>query len=688
MGIFDQVRDRLFKDTSGESRDESEIKNANDQPQEDIKLCAFVKQKFEDSRNQATRVASEGIWLTNISYLLGFDSVFYDPAQRQFRPITNQSGFIRRNRLRTNLLLPACQNRLARMLKSPPKYDVRPNSQDEEDKEAAELALEVIGMIWDKQSVNRKRIDLGMWLQECGHAYLKVSFDDTLGDPIIDPDTGEATGDNQGEARVDVASALECFPDPLAKTFDDLGWFGQGKVRKLDYYREHYPERGNLVKEEGAWLLSAQYEMRINTLNSIGPSSSGTSEQMKNAAIELSYYEKRSKKYPKGRHIVVANGILLKNDELPFGEIPFAKFDDVVVGGKYYSESYVTHGRPLQDQYNRVLTKRAEWTNKLLAGKYIAAKGHGLAQQSLNDSTEVVQYNPVPGAQEPHAMTIPVMPSYAYTECDQIKKDLYEIFGLSEVSRGQLPSASIPAQGIQILLEQDETRIGIEVEQHEHSYARVGMLILKCVGENYIMDRKLKRKQKSGNYSVKNFTGDMLKGNYDCTVIRGSTIPNNKVLKRQELMNLFNQGLLGDPQDPNTREKFLGMLEYGDIAQVWEEYHLDLTQIKKSIEQIEQQVRPEVNRLDNHQMHVVEKNRYRKSDKFQMLTPVSQMLLEQDIQAHIKAATFLANPHLANPPPEPMPPPSMMPGADEALAHPEMVAPTPEPQQQPQPQMG
>jgi hypothetical protein len=660
MGIFDAVRDKLLKKTSGDSPSDAQMSSASDQPQEDQELCSYVKGKVEDVRQHASRISHEGIWMTNIAYALGFDSVFYDPQSRQFKPSGSNVTFLRRNRLRANKILPAMQNRLARMLKNPPRYDVRPNSLDEEDKEAARLGVEVIGMVWDKQGINRKRIDLGMWLQECGHAYFKVSWDDEIGEPLYDPQTEEIVG-FEGDIRIDTVSPFEMFPDPLAKTFEDCSWIAQAKVRKLDYFRQHYPDRGELVKEEGAWLLSAQYEMRINTLNSIGPSSSGTAEQMKYAAIEISYYEKRSKKYPKGRHVVSANGILLKNDDLPCGEIPFAKFDDIVVGGKYYPESCVTHARPLQDQYNKTLSRRADWTNKLLAGKYIAARGHGVIQEAPNDqSGEVLEYDVVPGAPEPKAMDIPVMPAYAYTETQNLEKDLYEAFGLSEVSRGQLPSASIPAQGMQILLEQDETRIGIEIEQQEYSYARVGELILKFADSYYIVDRKLKTKGQGLEYAIKTFNGEMLKKNFDCVVIRGSTIPNNKVMKRQEILNAFNQGLLGSPQDPAVRQKVLGILEYGDLGEIWEKYHLDMAQIKRSIQDIEQEIAPQVDIKDNHVMHILEKNNYRISDKFLAISPFSQQLLQADIQAHVQAGTVLANPKLMQPPDNGPPPDQML----------------------------
>lgn len=657
MGIFDSVKDALFRKVDGE--EPREMTDAIDQPKEDIELATYVRKYFDDCRNQANRIAHEGIWMTNIAYLLGFDSVYYDPSLRQYRPAASRPNYLRRNRIHSNQILPAIQNRTARMIKNPPKYDVLPNSMEEDDKEGAKLGIETIENIWNKQQLNRKRIDLNMWKQECGHAYVKVVYDEELGEDMLDPMSGEMS--KEGDIRVDIVSAFEGFPDPIAKTFDECTKFGHARVRKLEYFRNHYPERGHLVKEEGAWLLSAQYELRINTLNTIGPASSGTAEQMKNAAIELSYYEKPSRKYPKGRHVVVANGVLLKNDDLPYGEIPFAKFDDVVIGGKYNSESLITHARPIQDQYNRALIKRADWVNRLLNGKFIAAKGHGLMQEAINDqSGEVVEYDPVPGAKEPHAMEIPVIPAYAYQESEYLKKEIWEIFGLSEVSQGKLPSAGIPARGMEILLEQDETRIGLETEQDEHSWARVGMLILKCADANYITDRKLKGKDKNANFVVKSVNGQMLRKNFDVTVVRGSTIPNVKVLKRQEILNLYGQGLLGNPADPAVQERVLGMLEYGDVQEAWADYRVDMSQIQRTLRQIENEEIPLVNKLDNHALHILVKNRYRKSEKWDLLSPMSQEILQKDIDQHAMSGAVLMNPSLAHPPDNGPPPEEMI----------------------------
>jgi hypothetical protein len=646
--------DSLFKNSkdSENNTENSEelpkIESISQQTPEEKKVVEWVNKKVEESRMSSSRISHEGVWMTNIAYVLGFDGVFYDTTTRQFRSAAKGNTSLRRNRVHVNKILPSIQNRLARLCKNPPKYDVRPNSNEVEDKEASRLSLQVLNNIFDKQQVNQKRMTLYMWMQECGHAYAKVCWDPDLGEEIEDPDTGDVM--YEGDVRIDVVPALEVFPDALAKTLDECQWIAHAKLRKLDYFKSHYPDRGHLVKEEGARLLSLQYEMRINSLNVQGQGQTGAQTIAKSSAIEIIYYEKKSTKHPRGRQIAISNGVLLEDKELAIGEIPFSKFDDVLVGGKYYSESVVTHARPLQDQLNRIIALRAAWTNKMLTGKWKAPKGSGLQQESINDqSGEVWEYNPLPGGQVPEAVQVPTIPQYAYEEEDRLDKMFDDTFGINEISKGQLPAAGIPAIGMQFLMEQDDTRIGVITENNEYSWARVGKHVLKFVAKFYKTPRLLKTAGKGLEYTVKSFLGSEVEGHDDVIVIRGSTLPGSKVLRRQEILNLRSQGLLGNPQDPETTEKVLGMLEYSDVQmnEVWQELAVDEAQVAKDIKLIEQEIPPQIQQWDNHKLHCQKKNLYRKSEKWHALSQTSQQILLADIEARIQLLVMSANPQLA-----------------------------------------
>lgn len=636
MGFLDKVF----------GRPDGKLETVDDQPQDEIALVSFVRSRLEEARNHPARTAQEAIWMTNIAYLLGYDGIYYDAQSRSYRPADPKASGLKKNRIFVNKILPSAQNRLARLCKNAPQFDVRPNSPDATDKEVARLKLQVLSQLWDKQKLNNKRKSLYMWLQQCGHSYIKVGFDAELGNLIMDPTTQEMV--YEGDIRSDVISAFEVFPDPLATDFSELNWLCHAKVRRLDYFRSQYPERGHLVKEEGAWLLSAQYEQRVNSLNNLNGSQGSPASQMKNCAIEIAYYEKRSNKHPNGRLVIIANGVLLHDDDLPVGEIPFAKFDDIIIGGKYTPEAVITHARPLQDRKNILLSRKAAFIDKLLAGKYLAVKGHGLSKESLNDANgEVVQYTPVPNAPPPEAMTLPQMPQYVFQEEESIDSNFDDIFGINEVSKGQLPAAGIPAIGMQLLTEQDDTRIGVMTDSHEESWARVGMLELKYAQRFYKTKRLLKIAGKNQEYTIRDFTGDDLPGDNDVIVIPGSTRPGSKVLKRQEILNAWQQGLLGDPADPRVREKVLGMLEFGDAAEMWRDFALNERQAKLMLEMIEKSLTlPPAHELDANDFIIRKLNEYRK-ERWGTLSPAIQQLIDDAIEERVQLLMSQSDPEMA-----------------------------------------
>jgi hypothetical protein len=638
MSIFDDIKKSMMGEMEGQ-----ELTSPEEQQPEDKKIIGYIKGKLDTSRSNSSRLVYEGIWMTNIAYILGYSGYIYDPMSRVYkntdRPRRGVAG-----RVRVNKILPTVQNRAARLVKQPPKYDVRPESSEPEDKDAARLGLDIIRDVWDRQEINQKRINLAMVIQQAGYGFIHVAWDDQLGRPMVDPETNEL--DYEGDIRIDVVSPFEVYVDPVAKNMEETNWVIRCKVRKLDYFRTRFPERGHLVKEESAWLQSVQYDLRTNNITGVGFSGDSAQSMMKDSAIEIVYYERRSRKHPNGRMITIAHDVLLEDKELPTGDIPLVKFDDIVVGNRFMAESVVTHLRPIQDRYDRLMAKRDQYIQKVLAGKYIAARGHGLISEAIDDQTgEVVEYDPVPNAAPPQAMSVPQLPQYAYAEEDRLNEQFDQVSGINEISRGVLPSAGIPAIGMQFLQEQDETRLGVETTQHEMAWAKVGSLILKYAAKFYVMPRMMKLAGPTGDWVVKQYTGQDLRDNFDVIVVPGSTSPQSKVLRRQDILTAYREGLLGDPKDPKVRQQVLSQLEYGDIEELWQDQAVNDAQIAKQIKEIENGIVPERNENDDHIAHYTQKNRYRKTEKFERLSPRSQAIMLDDIQYHLDELIRLANPN-------------------------------------------
>lgn len=623
------------------------IDTIGEQTQDERNLVAFVVEQINEVRQSGARVALEGQWLTNIAYVMGYDGLFFDTTSRQFRKIGRSKTALSRDRVRVNKILPTLQRRQARLCKNMPRFEVRPDEETEEAKDRARKEQQIIEDYWDRLCLQHKRLQAVMGAQECGLYWLRVFYNTDKGEFLdAEDDTGSIMLEREGDVDVEVCSAFEIFPDPQAKSMDELTKLTHAKVRNLDYFRRKYPERGHLVKEEGSWLLSVTYEQRINAATNQGPTTGNTALQMKNSAIECSYYEAPTKDHPNGRLIIVANGVLLANRDLPVGEIPFVRIDDIPVTGRFYPEALTTHLRPLQDQYNRVIQNRATWTNICAHGKFLAAKGHGLLKEALNDQNgEVIEYNPVPNAPPPTALQVPVIPQYMYQETEQLDKNFYDIAGEGDVSRGVLPSASVPAIGMQLLLEQDETRISVMTEQQEIAFAQLGKFILMYAEEFVTNERLLKRTGPDSQYQIQPWTGDDITSKHDIVVKRGSMAPSSRAQKRNDIMNAYQSGLLGPQQDPDVSAKVLKSLEYGDVSDFWQDIALDMAQIQKKIIQIEEGIVPNVNEGDNHPLTWRQMNKYRKSDKFETLGPKRQAIFLSVMEEHLQEMVKIQAPN-------------------------------------------
>lgn len=626
MGFLDNL-------LGGNTPDEYEKK------EHEKEMAHWMRKRLEQIANSSTRISHQGVWMSNIAAVLGFVGLVYNNQTRSFQPINKASASTRKNPYRVNKLLPTVNNRLAKLCKSPPKYDVRPNGNDQESKDNARFKLDILRAKWDDLELNNKRIPLYMWLQECGHSYMGLFWDDTLGN-LMEVDA-EGNGIFEGDLRAEVVSAFEVFPDPLAKNdIDECAYFFRAKVRPLSYFPSIYGEKGAEVKEETTFLMAQQFEQRIQSLNTRGPAG-GASDLVagEKTATEIMYCEKPSKKYPKGRLMISAGDVLLVEKELPCGKYPLVKFNDIPVAGKYYPEAIVTHLRPLQDYRDGLVRRRNDWTNKMLKGGYVAARGSNIIKEALTEeSGELIYYDPVPNAIDggaPRPLQIPNIPQYAYMEEDKIDLAFSEISGISEVSKGQLPSASIPALGMQMLVEADDTRIGVITEQHEMAWAKFGSLILDYIQAYYKTPRKLKIAGKNSQYFIKEIMGDDLKGANDVKVVRGSTIPGSKVLRRQDIINAFNLGILGPPNDPKTMQNLCEMLEFGDVGEIYLDRAIDDNKIKREIEEIERGEMPEVHEMDNHVLAIQEMNRYRKSEKWSKLSDTSKEIMQAAIEAHL-----------------------------------------------------
>jgi hypothetical protein len=149
----------------------------------------------------------------------------------------------------------------------------------------------------------------------------------------------------------------------------------------------------------------------------------------------------------------------------------------------------------------------------------------------------------------------------------------------------------------------------------EEAFEALGSRLLQRVAEGYDDGRMIKVSGRDNEYEVIAFKGADLRNNTDVSVKRQSSMPDSRLDREAEIMNRYQAGLYGDPQDPEVRREVLNMLDdvpkdpdYGEVKldemyAGWENKVLANSDIDQVL----------VNAYDNHQVHLKKHGMFRKS---------------------------------------------------------------------------
>src|ERR1700759_2089113 len=105
MGIFDDLKGAFGGRSSpnGVGLLKTQIQSAEQQSDEEKELASYVKNKVEEIRATSNRIAHEGVWMTNVAYVLGYSALTWNTSLQQYQPTDQSRRYLSRNRIHSNL---------------------------------------------------------------------------------------------------------------------------------------------------------------------------------------------------------------------------------------------------------------------------------------------------------------------------------------------------------------------------------------------------------------------------------------------------------------------------------------------------------------------------------------------------------------------------------------------------------
>lgn len=553
-----------------------------------------------------------------------------------------------KGRVRTteNIISPAYRNERARLLRTRPTGVTLPLSDDPEDIEAAQAADDVLQHLrreHDLESFTEAAVD---WALIAGDGHLSIAYDESKVDRY----------GNQGDLDYRVLSPFEFAVPRLREPILDKQPYVM--VTKM-YEIEEIEDRWGVKVSPDSDAIAASLEDRLTSIVQgtmhADPSQAWAmtgARAQKNppkSAVVKETWVKPSERAPFGAVIITAGGQLLEMTPWPTwcrGLYPFAKYTYTKVPGSYWGRGFISDLIPVQRRHNRANSIVVEVMN--LYSMLAVAAPKNTKVQGMMGGRGLLLETPLGATQSALNIQPPPVGDLPFRELDNTRRAFRDISSQHEVSQGTTPPNVRSGTAINLLKEIDDAASTMALRSIERAEERLGRHALEIVRENWDEQRMVLIVGDDGDIERRSFLrGQDVSGHY--VVQAGSAWPYAKAEKQNSVMQLWESGLL-DPREAlqhldlgvTSATILKGRNEDRRHARRENQKFEDLTTVTEdgmvNLEVILNQARaiaPES--WHNHQAHLEEHNRLRKSPRYERWPVLKKMLFQAHIEGHMLA---------------------------------------------------
>jgi hypothetical protein len=205
------------------------------------------------------------------------------------------------------------------------------------------------------------------------------------------------------------------------------------------------------------------------------------------------------KKYPRGRHVVIANGILLEDhDYFPFedGLIPYDKYCNYVDGRNFWGISEIEQLESPQRVFNKILSYAIDIMLYTSNPGWIVSTDADVDHENItNQPGQVIVKSPSGTVERFSASQLP--PHFMQMQ-DRLVSWFNDVGGQSDFSKGEAPGGVTAASAIEQLISASRTRIRQKQRNLDVYLKGVGRKYLNRVMQYYTIPRIYRMTEKDG----------------------------------------------------------------------------------------------------------------------------------------------------------------------------------------------
>lgn len=495
------------------------------------------------------------------------------------------------------------ETRRAKLNTVRPSLTVRPFSSDDSDVKTAKNATKILSAACDKLDVDALLTAGTMWSEVCGTVFYYVGWDAKAGLKVDD-------GVFEGDVIVDAVSPFEIYPDDLFAR-DMTGVRSIVRARAVDvaelkrvYGKTVEPEHSDVIGLSAVGAIGGGLTA-ATALNTVGAVPSEKS------AVLIERYTLPTADKPDGEYAAVANGVLLDYGALPFmcgvdgrPALPFVKQVAVENVGCFFGTSVVERSIPIQRAYNAVKNRKHEFMNRLSMGVMAVEDGSvdidNLEQEGISPGKILVYRQ---GSTPPRMIDCGAVPSAFDAEESRLLNEFTQVSGVSEIMRSsQAATSSMSGIALQLLIEQDDTRLSLSAEHVRIAAREIARRILRLYKQFGSAARLSRIAGQNGQIELLRWSASDISSD-DVVFETDNELLSTPAMRQNMLFELYKMGLLFDADgkmSDTAKHKFLEALGYGG----WDS-DIDMSQVQINRAETENFKNDfAISEFDDHKLHI------------------------------------------------------------------------------------
>jgi len=532
---------------------------------------------------RASRRPYEIQWFLNAANIRGQQNSKWNPILNKLETRKTPEH---RSKNVINRILPKVRARLAKFTKSRPLPQVVPANTDRQSVMDAKATEKVLDYQWRRMGLETKYEDVILWAMTTGKAFWWIRWDKDVPGRLQMPGP-ELGGDGSvveiplGDVAIELGTAFELLvEDPGVARVGDQQKIMRIKARPVKEVESRYGLTPGSVQPDSQVSDLFQYQKQIAEIgarNVVGSSYVTEGASTGNGYTHVIVKEmfcRPSAEYPKGRYVVVAGGKLLKNEEeLPYdfgsssaNPYPIVEFTDMMTAGQFWPTTIVEQLIGLQKEYNDIRNKIAEQLKLQMHPKLRVPKQANLAPNAYNsEAGEKIEYHYIPGMPQPDFLAPPRVSDDAWKTMETIRVEFDDLTAIYPASVGATGDNGESGFQTNLLQEASDSVHAPDIRRNELAIEEAAFKIRRLMAQGYDVPRLVSIVGRNNQPDAFEFSADNIDEHAHVIVQAGSALPTLKAARAKMIMEMHNAALFGDPNDPATKRRVLGMLEVGGI---------------------------------------------------------------------------------------------------------------------------